>query len=133
LSEARLACLKQAVDTKAIAHRRSAPETTASAGQYTVAPEGAGGLAAGETPRETVTPAALPRPTGGSDEAAVLEKKREACQKAGADRGVAASEIADYVNLCLSEARLACLKQAVVRRVPAPERRDFLNRCLQGS
>jgi subtilisin family serine protease len=84
-------------------------------------------------PYEPVTPAALPHPRAGSDEAAVIEKKRQACRQAGADQGVAASEMADYVDVCVSEARLACLKQAVVHKVPALERRDFLNRCLQGS
>ncbi|MBO0751372.1 MAG: hypothetical protein J2P53_04635, partial [Bradyrhizobiaceae bacterium] len=102
-----------------------------------IAPGGetAGGGTAGShaPPREPVTPAALPYPPAGSDEAAVIEKKRQACREAGADRGVAVSEMADYVDVCVSEARLACLKQAVARKVPATERRDFLNRCLQGS
>jgi len=121
----------QAVDNKTIANRRT-PETTAQAnGQYTGAPGGErAGIGGDTSPRGPLTPAALPRPV---DEAAVLEMRREACQKAGADRGVADADIADYVNLCVSEARVACLKQAVVRKVPAPERRDFMNRCLKGS
>jgi subtilisin family serine protease len=84
-------------------------------------------------PRGPATPAALPHAAAGSEEAAVIEKKREACRHAGAGRGIAAAEMADYVAVCVDEARLACLKQAVARKVPAPERRDFLNRCLQGS
>jgi subtilisin family serine protease len=160
-----------AVDTKAIARSRPAPETTALANprQLTSPPaapkpppgaaeavlgtpagptgpaaprvgamvpggESSGEAAGGRTPPyEPVTPAALPHPRAGSDEAAVLEQKRQACREAGADQGVAASEMADYVDVCVSEARLACLKQAVVHKVPAVERRDFLNRCLQGS
>jgi subtilisin family serine protease len=105
-----------------------------------IAPAGETGESSGEAadshtlPHEPVTPAALPHyPQAGSDEAAVIEKKRQACRQAGADQGVAASEMADYVDVCVSEARLACLKQAVAHKVPAPERRDFLNRCLQGS
>jgi subtilisin family serine protease len=134
-----------ALDDKAIARSRPAPETTASANprQLTgpatprvgaVAPAGdSAGEASDTPPHEPVTPAALPHLQTGSDEAAVIEKKRQACRQAGADHGVAAAEMADYVDLCVSEARLACLKQAVANKVPAPERRDFLNRCLQGS
>jgi hypothetical protein len=63
----------------------------------------------------------------------LIEKKRQACRQAGADQGVQASDMADYIALCVGEARLACLKQAVTLKIHGPERRDFMNRCLQGS
>jgi hypothetical protein len=84
-------------------------------------------------PRVAATPAALPRPAAGNDEAAALEKKRQACRQAGTGQGVNASGLSDYVAICVSEARVACLKQAVAQKVRVPERREFLNRCLQGS
>jgi subtilisin family serine protease len=84
-------------------------------------------------PPALATPAALqPAPASGED-AALIEKKGEACRQAGADEGVEAAEISDYVAACVSEARNACLKQAVARKVRGPERKDFINRCLQGS
>jgi hypothetical protein len=165
-----------ALEAKAVARNRRAPETTASAnpGQLTAAslpgptsnrslprpPPGAAALVSGApagpigpaTPRVSAatpagqgtvgnapppaptTPAALPPVTAGAEDAALIEKKREACRQAGADQGVEATEMADFVAVCVSEARLACLKQAVAQKVRgAAERRDFINRCLQGS
>lgn len=91
-----------------------------------------GGVAGGRTaaPRGATTTAALTHAWPGSEEAAVIEKKREACRRVGADQGVEASQLAEYVDLCVGEARLACLKQAVAENIQPPERREFLNRCL---
>jgi hypothetical protein len=92
-----------------------------------------GETAAGRTPPlpAPATPAAL---SPAAADAALIEKKREACHQAGAGQGVEAAEMANYVTVCVSEARIACLKQAVARKVRgATERRDFINRCLQGS
>jgi subtilisin family serine protease len=83
-------------------------------------------------PQAPVTPAALPQ-TDGEESSATIEMKRQSCRQDGASRGVQASEIADFIAVCVSEARLACLKQAVAQKVQGAERRDFLNRCLQGS
>jgi subtilisin family serine protease len=91
------------------------------------------GETAGVAAPVPVTPAALLPATAGGEDAALIEKKREACRQAGADEGVEATEIADYVAACVSEARLACFKQAVAQKVHGPQRRDFINRCLQGS
>ncbi len=116
----------------AIASTRGAPETTASADPRrltTTPPPGAKTPGGGPA----TTAALPPPPPGNDDEARVLEKKRQACRQAGADQGVAAAELADYVDECVSEARHACLKQAVAQKVPVLGRRDFLNRCLQGS
>jgi subtilisin family serine protease len=152
-----------ALEAKAMARGRSAPETTASASARQLTrtmalpkpPPGAAELVSGApagpigpaTPRVSAvspageamagatpaTPAALPPPTGIGAEAALIEKKRQACRQAGAERGVDASLMAHYVSVCVGEARLACIKQAAAQKVPAPERRDFINRCLQGS
>ncbi len=84
-------------------------------------------------PQTPATPAALPPAGTEGDESALVERKRQACRQAGADQGVQASEMADYIAVCVSEARLACLKQAVALKVHGPERRDFMNRCLLGS
>jgi hypothetical protein len=84
-------------------------------------------------PQTPATPAALSPAGTEGDESALIERKRQACRQAGADQGVQASEMADYIAVCVSEARLACLKQAVALKVHGPERRDFMNRCLQGS
>jgi len=64
---------------------------------------------------------------------ATMEKKRQTCGQDAAAMGVRASEMPDYIAVCVGEARLACLKQAVAQKVRGPERRDFMNRCLQGS
>jgi hypothetical protein len=150
------------LEAKAMA-RRPAPETTASANPRTLStaqpgtaspkpPPGAAELVSGApagpigpaTPRVSVNtpagtaaggqaaPAALP--SADADESPVtIERKRQSCRKDGAGRGVQASEMADFIAVCVGEARLACLKQVVAQRVHGPERRDFLNRCLQGS
>lgn len=152
-----------ALESKAIARTRSVPETTASANPGQIAggtpkpPPGAAELVSGAPagpigpatprvsvvspagevtvgrPQATATPAALPPAATEGDESAGIERKRQACRQAGADQGVDASEMADYIAVCVSEARLVCLKQAVALKVHGPERRDFLNRCLQGS
>ena len=64
---------------------------------------------------------------------ATIEKKRQTCGQDAAAMGVRASEMPDYIAVCVGEARLACLKQAVAQKVRGPERRDFMNRCLLGS
>jgi subtilisin family serine protease len=93
-----------------------------------------GGETAGRAPPPALaTPATLLPATAGGEDAALIEKKGEACRQAGADEGVEAAEIADYVAACVSEARLACFKQAVAQKVHGPERKDFISRCLQGS
>jgi hypothetical protein len=69
-----------------------------------------------------------------SDESpATVEKKRQACSQDAAAKGVQASELPDYVTLCVGEAHLACLKQAVAQKVRGAGRRAFMNRCLAGS
>jgi subtilisin family serine protease len=98
------------------------------------APPPAGDAAAALRSRPAATPAALPAPVNpDSEEAVLIEKKRQACRQAGANRGIEAADLADYVSVCVSEARLTCLKQAVAQKVRGSERREFLNRCLQGS
>jgi subtilisin family serine protease len=149
-----------ALEAKTMARSRPAPETTALANPRrltdTKPPPGAAELVSGApagpigpaTPRvsvaspggeatagrapvqTTATPAALPP---AAEDAALIEKKREACRQTAADQGVEATEMADYVAVCVSEARLACLKQAVAQKVRGSDRRDFINRCLQGS
>ena len=84
-------------------------------------------------PQAPATPAALLPSADGDESAATIEKKRQSCRQDGAVRGLQASEMADFVSVCVGEARLACLKQAVAHKVHGLERRDFLNRCLQGS
>jgi hypothetical protein len=69
---------------------------------------------------------------GGGEDAALIEKKGAACRQAGADQGVEAAEIADYVAACVSKARLACFEQALTQKVHGAERKNFINRCLQG-
>ncbi len=64
---------------------------------------------------------------------AIVEKKRQACSQDAAAKGVRASELPDYIAVCVGEARLACLKQAVAQKVRGPGRREFMNRCLAGS
>ncbi len=64
---------------------------------------------------------------------ATVEKKRQACSQDAAAKGVRASELPDYIAVCVGEARLACLKQAVAQKVRGPGRREFMNRCLAGS
>jgi subtilisin family serine protease len=83
-------------------------------------------------PQKPATPAALP-PADADVSPATIERKRQSCRNDGAGRGVQASEMADFVEVCVSEARLACLRQVLAQRVHGPERRDFLNRCLRGS
>jgi subtilisin family serine protease len=78
-------------------------------------------------------PAVAPAATESGESPATVEKKRQACSQDAASRGVQASEMPDYIAVCLGEARLACLKQAVAQKVRGPERRDFINRCLLGS
>jgi subtilisin family serine protease len=97
------------------------------------APAAAGPGDAAGGPHGPATTAALPHPPAGSEELAVLEKKRQACLRAGADHGVESSKLAGYVTGCVNDARVACNKQAAVQKVRATERRDFVNRCLQGS
>ena len=69
----------------------------------------------------------------GSSSPATVERKRQACSQDAAAKGVPASELPDYVTLCVGEAHLACLKQAAAQKVRGPERRAFMNRCLAGS
>lgn len=112
----------------------AAPRVTviSPAGEVTVG-GGTGEVTVGR-PQAPAAPAALPHAAAEGDESTLMiERKRQACRQAGADQGVQASEMADYIAVCVSEARLACLKQAVVLKVHGPERRDFMNRCLQGS
>jgi hypothetical protein len=78
-------------------------------------------------------PAAISPATEGDESPAIIEKKRQACGQDAASRGVQASEMPDYITVCVGEARLACLKQAVAQKVRGPGRRDFMNRCLLGS
>jgi subtilisin family serine protease len=80
------------------------------------------------TPPIALGPAADP-----DESPATIEKKRQACSQDAASRGLRASEMPDYIAVCVGEARLACLKQAVAQKVRGPERRDFMNRCLLGS
>jgi Subtilase family len=95
-------------------------------------PANSGDATAGRNPPQApATPAALPQ-ADADESPATIEKKRQSCRQDGAVRGVQASEMADFIAVCVSEARLACLKQVVAQRVHGPERRDFLNRCLQG-
>jgi subtilisin family serine protease len=105
----------------------AAPKTGAvpSAGKLTVS---------GIAPSAPTAPSAVAPDAIQSDESsATVEKKRQACSQDAAARGIRASEVPDYVAVCLGEARLACLKQAVAQKVHGPGRRDFMNRCLAGS
>jgi subtilisin family serine protease len=150
-----------ALEAKAVAGR-SVPEITASANpSATMAPKpppGAAALISG-APAGPIGPATPPAPKTGSvpsagrltvtgiarsvpaasaatepDESpATVEKRRQACSEDAAAKGVQASEMLDYVAVCVGEARLACLKQAVAQKVRGPGRREFLNRCLAGS
>ena len=76
-------------------------------------------------PVGTLAPA---RPEG--DDAAIVDRKRQACRQDAAARGMRGPDVFDYVTVCVAEARLTCLKQAVAEKVRGPERRDFMNRCL---
>jgi len=78
-------------------------------------------------------PVALSPATEPDESPATIEKKRQACGQDAASRGVQASEMPDYIAVCIGEARLACLKQAVAQKVRGPGRRDFMSRCLLGS
>jgi subtilisin family serine protease len=147
-----------ALEAKAVAGR-SPPETTASANPSAAMapkpPPGAAALISG-APAGPIGPATPPAPKTGSapsagkltvtgmtpsapaanelDELpATVEKKRQACSEDAAAKGVQASEMPDYVAVCVGEARLACLKQAVAQKVRGPGRREFMNRCLAGS
>jgi subtilisin family serine protease len=150
-----------ALEAKAVAGR-SLPETTASANPTAAMapkpPPGAAALISG-APAGPIGPATPPAPKTGSvpsvgkltvtgmapsapsapaatelDESpATVEKKRQACSEDAAAKGVQASEMPDYVAVCVGEARLACLKQAVAQKVRGPGRREFMNRCLAGS
>jgi subtilisin family serine protease len=94
-----------------------------------------GNVAAGRIispPQAPATVAALPA-ADGEETPATIEKKRQSCRQSGAVRGVRASEMTDFIAVCIGEARLACLKRAVAQKVQGSDRRDFLNRCLQGS
>jgi subtilase family protein len=103
------------------------------AGQVAAGQVTAGPMSTGRLPPQTpATPAALP-PVDADESSAMIEKKRQSCRQDGAVRGVQASEMADFISVCVGEARLTCLKQAVAQKIHGPERRDFLNRCLQGS
>lgn len=82
--------------------------------------------------RLTVTGIA-PAATDPDESPATVEKRRQACSEDAAAKGVQASEMLDYVTVCVGEARLACLKQAVAQKVRGPGRREFMNRCLAGS
>ena len=148
-----------ALEAKAVAGR-ALPETTASANPgATMAPKpppGAAALISG-APAGPIGPATPPAPKTGAippagkltvsgmapsaapaaaeaDESpATVEKKRQACSQDAAAKGVRASEMPDYIAVCVGEARLACLKQAVAQKVHGPGRREFMNRCLAGS
>jgi subtilisin family serine protease len=146
-----------ALEAKAVAGR-SLPETTASANPSATTaakpPPGAAALISG-APAGPIGPATPAPPKAGSapsagnltvtgmpsapaatepDESpATVEKKRQACSQDAAAKGVQASELPDYVTLCVGEAHLACLKQAVAQKVRGPGRRAFMNRCLAGS
>jgi hypothetical protein len=90
----------------------------------------------GEGPAVKPAPQAVPAAhaqEGDESSSTTIEKKRQSCRQDGAEMGVGASEMADFIAVCVSEARLACLKQAVAQKVSGPSRRDFINRCLQGS
>jgi hypothetical protein len=76
---------------------------------------------------------AAPAATEPDESPATVEKKRQACSQDAVAKGVQASELPDYVTLCVGEAHLACLKQAVAQKVRGPGRRVFMNRCLAGS
>jgi subtilisin family serine protease len=148
------------LESKAVAGRGT-PETTASANpSATIAPKqppGAAALISG-APAGPIGPATPPAPktgavppagkltvTGmapptaaqaaaeGDESPATVEKKRQACTQDAAAKGVRASELPDYITVCVGEAHLACLKQAVAQKVHGPGRRDFMNRCLAGS
>lgn len=80
-------------------------------------------------PPVPATPVAL-APNEADESPATIEKKRLACRQDAAARGVRATEVTDYIAVCVNEARLSCLKQAVAQKLRGPERRDFLNRCL---
>jgi subtilisin family serine protease len=148
----------QALEAKAVAGR-GLPETTASANPSAkIAPKpppGAAALISG-APAGPIGPATPPlpktgavSPTGkltvtgmapsaqvaieGDESPATVEKKRQACSNDAAAKGVQASELPDYIAVCVGEARLACLKQAVAQKVRGPGRREFMNRCLAGS
>jgi subtilisin family serine protease len=145
-----------ALEAKAVAGR-SVPETTASANaSATTAPKpppGAAALISGApagpigpaTPpapgtdsvpsagKLTVTGMARPAAPEPDESPATVEKKRQACSQDALARGVQASQMPDYVAVCLGEAHLACLKQAVAQKVRGAVRREFMNRCLAGS
>jgi subtilisin family serine protease len=88
----------------------------------------------GIAPPASAPPSAIAPAATESDESPVtIEKKRQACRQDAAARGVRASEMPDYIAVCVSEAHLACLKRAVVQKVRGPGRRDFMNRCLLGA
>jgi subtilisin family serine protease len=149
-----------ALEAKTVAGR-SLPETTAQANPSTTAPKpppGAAALISG-APAGPIGPATPSAPKTGSvasagkltvtgiapsaraasgatesdESSAPVEKKRQACSEDAAAKGVLASEMLDYVAVCVDEARLACLKQAVAQKVRGPGRREFMNRCLAGS
>jgi Subtilase family len=82
-------------------------------------------------PAPSVAPA--PGATEPEESPAAIEKKRQACSQDAAARGVQASEMVDYIAVCVSEARLACLKQVMAQKIRGSERREFMNRCLLGS
>ena len=150
-----------ALEAKAVAGR-SLPEVTASANPSATnaskPPPGAAALISG-APAGPIGPATPPAPKTGAvppagkltvtgiapstgaappaaepDESpATVEKKRQACGQDAAAKGVRASEMPDYIAVCVGEAHLACLKQAVAQKVRGPGRREFMNRCLAGS
>jgi subtilisin family serine protease len=147
-----------ALEAKAVAGR-NLPETTASANANAAMPPkpppGAAALISG-APAGPIGPATPPAPKTGpvpsagkltvtgmapsppaatelDESPATVEKKRQACSEDAAAKGVRASEMPDYVAVCVGEARLACLKQAVAQKVRGPGRREFMNRCLAGS
>jgi subtilisin family serine protease len=147
-----------ALEAKAVAGR-NLPETTASANANAAMPPkpppGAAALISG-APAGPIGPATPPAPTTGpvpsagkltvtgmtpsapaatelDESPATVERKRQACSEDAAAKGVRASEMPDYVAVCVGEARLACLKQAVAQKVRGPGRREFMNRCLAGS
>jgi len=74
--------------------------------------------------------ASAPAATASEESPVTIEKTRQACRQDAAARGVSASEMPDYIAVCVSEARLSCLKRAVAQKVRGAERHDFMNRCL---
>lgn len=132
----------KALDAKTMAHAR-VPEPAAPGQKKTLTsvPRGAEflsfGPAAAPPPAQSAAapgeggPGAAPAPVNGDE--FTMEVRRQTCRRDGAVQGVRASEMADFVAVCVGEARLACLKRAVAQKVSGSERRDFMNRCLQGS